>query len=240
VQQGYCYRIERLPEFEVTSMSAPAVQLNISLEGAQLLQALVTRTGLSELDAQVVCRLLLDCSSDGVLDESVYETWCERQLLPAGVLDDDERSTYMRLLSSLYDAFNRDGRGAVDAAEFASGFSVLCAGSKSAKLAAAWELLDDDGDGLLTRRGLWRYLRSFLTLLLCIGSKFPPTGVADASQLARQADACAVLLSSRIFGDAVGADKIHFDNFAEWYTQGGSAIASWLELLDNRKWALRN
>ena len=59
-------------------MSTPAVQLNISLEGAQLLQALVTRTGLSELDAQIVCQLLLDCSSDGVLDESVYETWCER------------------------------------------------------------------------------------------------------------------------------------------------------------------
>ena len=243
--------------FEVPINDERTCRVVFSGEDVSTLQALVTRTGLSELDAQVVCKLLLDCSSDGVLEEGAYMTWCERQLLPAGVLDDAERMAFMSLLSSLYDAFNRDGRGTVDAAEFASGFSVLCAGSKSAKLAAAWELLDDDGDGLLSRRGLWRYLRSFLTMLLCIGCKFSPSTYSmDIQQLGSHADACSVLLSSRIFGDAVGADNVHFDLFAEWcvlfarcpclfpvvvtrglrrYTQGGSAVASWLELLDNRK-----
>ena len=87
--------------FEVPIADEKTCRVVFSREDVSTLQALVTRTGLSELDAQVVCRLLLDCSSDGVLDESVSRTWCERQLLPAGVLDDDERSTYMRLLSSL-------------------------------------------------------------------------------------------------------------------------------------------
>ena len=39
-------------------------------------------------------------------------------------------------------------------------------------------------------------MRSFLTLLLCIGSKFPPTGVADASQPATVAATGAPLAST--------------------------------------------
>ena len=198
--------------FEVPIADEKTCRVVFSREDVSTLQALVTRTGLSELDAQVVCRLLLDCSSDGVLDESVYETWCERQLLPAGVLDDDERSTYMRLLSSLYDAFNRDGRGAVDAAEFASGFSVLCAGSKSAKLAAAWELLDDDGDGLLTRRGLWRYLRSFLTILMGACEVATEEGL---NTVRVAADEGAIWLSTHIFTQAA-TNTIAFNFFADW------------------------
>ena len=33
-------------------------------------------------------------------------------------------------------------------------------------------------------------------------------------------------------------DAQAFDDFADWYTDGGYAMAPWLELLDLRKWAL--
>ena len=76
---------------------------------------------------------------------------------------------------------------------------MLCAGSKSAKLAAAWELLDDDGDGLLTRRGLWRYLRSFLTILMGACEVATEEGL---NTVRVAADEGAIWLSTHIFTQA--------------------------------------
>jgi Ca2+-binding EF-hand superfamily protein len=42
--------------------------------------------------------------------------------------------------------------------------------TKSGKLEYAFKLMDDDRDGKLTRQGLWRFLRSFLTVLICLSS----------------------------------------------------------------------
>ena len=33
-------------------------------------------------------------------------------------------------------------------------------------------------------------------------------------------------------------DLVAFDDFADWYTDGGYKVASWLELLDLSKWVL--
>ena len=38
--------------------------------------------------------------------------------------------------------------------------------------------------------------------------------------------------------DAGGDDLVAFDDFADWYTDGGYKVASWLELLDLSKWVL--
>jgi hypothetical protein len=69
-----------------------------------------------------------------------------------------------------------------DAAEVAAGLSLLCAGSKSSKLAVAWELFADGDkwDGALSRRGLWRYVRSFLATLLAVAS-LPDGAAGDAA-----------------------------------------------------------
>jgi Ca2+-binding EF-hand superfamily protein len=37
---------------------------------------------------------------------------------------------------------------------------------QSTKLAYAFQLLDEDNDGVLSRRGLWRYIRAILTALM--------------------------------------------------------------------------
>jgi Ca2+-binding EF-hand superfamily protein len=37
---------------------------------------------------------------------------------------------------------------------------------QSTKLAYAFQLLDEDNDGVLSRRGLWRYIRAVLTALM--------------------------------------------------------------------------
>jgi hypothetical protein len=142
-------------------------------------------------------------------------------------------------------AFARDETLGADAGELAAGLALLCSGTKSAKLAVAWEVVDggaggDRRDGALTRRGLWRYLRSFLVALLALASL--PDDVDDPGDapvdVHDDADDAAVHLAATIFDDAGCDDLIAFDDFADWYTDGGFKLASWLELLDLSKWVL--
>ncbi|CAM9611982.1 unnamed protein product, partial [Phaeothamnion confervicola] len=85
----------------------------------------------------------------------------------------------------------------VDATELAAGLCLLCDGNKSVKLAYAFHrLLDDDGDGCLTRRGLWRLLRAFLTVLLVLSHA---ASALTADELTCAADDGAVWVSAAVF-----------------------------------------
>ena len=115
----------------------------------------------------------------------------------------------------------------------------------------------------LTRRNMFRYLRSFSTVLMSItlndkGSinilesssetitALKPTkkkvsldqvidsGSAWATdQVFINSNTTKVPSSSRQKG---GNTIINFDDFADWYTKGGYSHIPWLELLDLRKW----
>ncbi|RLN53155.1 hypothetical protein BBJ28_00003444 [Nothophytophthora sp. Chile5] len=100
-------------------------------------------------------------------------------------------------LSRLFFAFNRGGTGKIDLVEFVSAFTIFCAGSKSEKLAFAYRLFDADGDGCLTRREMWKYLRSFLTMLLALGNGSD----LSAEALASVADTTAIEIADCIFKD---------------------------------------
>lgn len=60
--------------------------------------------------------------------------------------------------------------GSTPITELIIGFSMLCKGSKSDKLQFAWNLLDTDHDGALTRQQFWQLLRSILIMLLSIST----------------------------------------------------------------------
>lgn len=100
-------------------------------------------------------------------------------------------------LSRLFFAFNRGGTGKIDLVEFISAFTIFCAGSKSEKLAFAYRLFDADGDGCLTRREMWKYLRSFLTMLLALGNG----SELSAEAIASVADTAAIEIADCIFKD---------------------------------------
>ncbi|KAG7384668.1 hypothetical protein PHYPSEUDO_002415 [Phytophthora pseudosyringae] len=100
-------------------------------------------------------------------------------------------------LSRLFFAFNRGGTGKIDMVEFVSAFTIFCAGSKSEKLAFAYRLFDADGDGCLTRREMWKYLRSFLTMLLALGNG----SELSAEAIASVADTTAIEIADCIFKD---------------------------------------
>ena len=97
--------------------------------------------------------------------------------------------------------------------------------------------MDEDGDGILSKRGLWRYFRTFLSTLLTISG---PSLDMTTEELNAICDDCAVWTSSQLLlslakerGDVRGCT---FEDLADWYTQGGYMIATWLELLDLSKW----
>jgi hypothetical protein len=121
--------------------------------------------------------------------------------------------------------------------------SFLFFRSKSSKLAFAFDLIDDDNDGLLRRRGLWRFFRSLLcSLLVLTGSacRDPPY------KASRLADPAALWISDAILeyagleeGLAEGDEdweSASFDHLADWYSSSGYQLSPWLELLDLSKW----
>ena len=109
---------------------------------------------------------------------------------------------------------------------------------KSTKLAFAFELLDDDKDGYLTKRGLWKLFRSFLRALSCLNldlknlSVKQATTICDGTAIKTAAKLCSEL--SR--GKSGLLTGVSFQNLADWYSDGAYVSTMWLELLDLNKW----
>ena len=156
------------------------------------------------------------------------------------------------------------------------GLSILCGGRKSDKLEYAFDLLSENQDytitntsmsgnlNCLTRRNMFRYLRSFLTVLMYITlnpakssnnilessnetiSSLKPT--KKKVSLDQVIDCGSAWATDQVFINSnttkvtsssrqkAGNTIINFDDFADWYTRGGYSHIPWLELLDLRKW----
>jgi hypothetical protein len=119
-----------------------------------------------------------------------------------------------------------------------SSFHSFSHRSKSMKLAFAFDLMDEDQDGLLTKRGLWRYFRAFLAALMTVAGA---SMNVNSVELISLCDDCAVwtaanLLESLRSVTGVKSNGCTFKDLADWYTKGGYQIATWLELLDLSKW----
>jgi hypothetical protein len=171
----------------------------------------------------------------------------------------ETQRTLSDLLACIFTSFDREQTGLANAMEVACGFTVLCRGKKSDKLEFAFEVLDQDKDGRLSRGGMGNYLRSFLTVLLSIAV----TSALDYDSSEDNMSTMAGNLCERSPGTVVHAvsggakwaanqafkasakaknlppdEFISFDDFAEWYTNVGYSCIPWLELLDLRKWVI--
>lgn len=103
--------------------------------------------------------------------------------------------------------------------------------SKSTKLLAAFNLLDEDSDGFLTRRGTWRFFRSFLSSLVAMSSTFEG---CLRPELNRLLDDVSVQVTSEVLGGSTS--KVSFDLISDWYAGSGYMNSTWVELLDLNKW----
>ena len=148
------------------------MRVEVGRRAVENLGALVARAGLAMLDPGVAAGTLLVAAGGlPTISRPRFESGVV-SLLPVEVLDslsEEERSALGAALGAIYDAFDRSGADAADVTALAAGFTLLCAGRKSAKLLAAWEIVAEDAtrggwaysgsdgasDGALTRRGLW-------------------------------------------------------------------------------------
>jgi len=220
-----------------------AVKVTITEGDVGALGKLVESTCMHFKSPSEVATLFQQHAQEGLLQRQGFDACMRRLVPPKDVaqrlgMDISEAAALSEVFSSFFVAFERHEGWGVDVMELAVGFSLLCAGNKSDKLSHAWELISTDATtGSLTRRGLWRFLRSFLKMIMAVSSTVLEL---TAEQLASTADSGAVWTAALVFDEAERAEKnsITFDEFAEWYTVGGYKVASWFELLDLSKWVL--
>ena len=124
---------------------------------------------------------------------------------------------------------------------FITGFSLLSSGSKSEKLAIAFELMSDHENGM-TQSRLSVFLSAFLTILIAMsnfGKGVSASNFASVSQNACKSVADQIFSETSADDDIQQRDNddvISFDEFARWYGERGFETLTWLELLDLRKW----
>lgn len=110
----------------------------------------------------------------------------------------------------------------MDVAELAAGLGVLCGGTASDKVRAAFELFDLDGDGYITREEMTAYMTSVFRMLYATGK----SGVS----LPRNVDAerLAEITTAGCFADAdvEGTGRLSFDAFEAWYSAASPAGAA--------------
>ena len=231
-------------ELETSSKEVARFQLNDAGESVTIteddrdrLQTLLEATQFARMNPDDVIMAFEKHASDGMLDKASFDR-AIRSLVPGGKLSREEKAFLSFALSNIFYAFDRDGNGVVDLAEFLAGFTLLASGGKSDKLALAFRLFDEDGDGYISRDEIERYLRAFLTVLIALQDS---ARTAPMSELIGLVSSSATELTRKIFEDAdTNQDgRISFEEFGAWYNRGGYEVIPWLELLNLKKWGMR-
>jgi len=163
------------------------------------------------------------------------------------------------LLSNLYHSFDLHQMDQVGLNELMGGLTLLCGGKKSTKLAFAFGVFDrrprpktktnkrskkerqqSEHTHSLGGEEIFLFLRSFLIMMFsCCRQSLDLTDhlvgryIADTANMVTE-DVMRYQWTKR------KKDRIDFDEFGEWYNEGGFEAAPWLELLDLRKWVLDN
>jgi hypothetical protein len=154
--------------------------------------------------------------------------------------DRPARVLITRAMSLLYFMLKSyDAAGVVRLGDWAVALTLLLAGSKSEKLALAFDVLDGDGDGSLTQPEFSRLLRCILVALLSMRSQAHVAAETEEERVTSDAlGSLADGLASLTFLSSPGQvpGRLTFADFGAFYNAGGFAAGlAFLELLDFRK-----
>ena len=255
--------------FDFSGTAAGAFHIDITEENLVMLRQLVTRTGFASLTPQHVESVILKHSrcerrkygdTVYVISRQQFNKFI-RDVVPKDAsknFDPNEIENFSNYFTNFFTCFDYNWsdlkKDEVNAKELMVGFSFLCAGNKSSKLAAAYDMLDVDKNGYLTQRGLMQYLRAYLTMLagisLLSSNKKTTTQIRKQLMSAKRNEAFLAVENGakwtlghffRAFeaeharSGSTRNNAVAFEDFAKWYTEGGYAVAPWLELLDLQK-----
>jgi Ca2+-binding EF-hand superfamily protein len=244
----------------VTDDGHGGYMVSVSQKRIRHLRHILMESGLHRIDGETACKQILGKSfqagkssrhSSLSLTKNDFDA-AMRGIVSGRTMSVETQRTLSEVLGGIFSAFDHNRDGTVNAVEVACGFTVLCKGKKSDKLEYAFEVLDRDKRGKLSKSDTARYLRSFLTVLLNIAST--PSLDSDlhedsmATMSGAQCDRSAATQSRAVEAGSSWAsgqafkgrrtDLICFDEFAEWYTHVGYSNIPWLELLDLHKWVV--
>jgi hypothetical protein len=123
------------------------------------------------------------------------------------------------------------------------GLTLLCGGKKSNKLVFAFGLFCGEGKNgkkklqIMDHEDFVQFFRSFLIVMFsCCNQSLSLSADAVSQYISDTAQAVANTVMAYWKGKNV--DKVNFDQFSQWYNEGGWQMAPWLELLDLHKWVL--
>ncbi|KAE8882473.1 hypothetical protein PF003_g33432 [Phytophthora fragariae] len=170
-------------------------------------------TNLGSFSAQQVLNTFAKfTSADGTMDKETF-----RQAFGHFRVDSATEKTEERLemlVDRIFELFDKDSNGLVDFNELASGLSVLCGGSQTDKVRAAFNLYDANHDGYISLGEMRLYLTSVFKVLFEVnpdtearmGVTPEELGEVTAEQAFVEADL-----------DKDG--KLSFAEFSQWYMQ---------------------
>ena len=159
------------------------------------------------------------------------------------------RAVTTELLANFFQCFDLDCNNHVALDELMGGLTLLCGGKKSHKLAFAFGVFDTRPgiqekkrtEGIahsLSGEDLFLFLRSILIVTFsCCRQSLDMTDGMVARCIADTANMiCNDVM--RYQWELRRKDRLNFDEFGQWYNDGGYERAPWLELLDLKKWVL--
>eukprot|EP00941_MAST-03F_sp_MAST-3F-sp1_P002801 g2801.t1 len=178
--------------------------------------------------------ILQEANEEDVITLSQFYDALE-YLIDFSSLSSGVRKFLFERFSHMFSYFDLLGDNSVDAKSLACGLSLLCGGKKSGKIALAFDLMDRDGDGYLNRSECYNYLRSFFAMICALNSGCGRMSFSNVSQVI---DITVGYLVNVVFeeGDINFDHVISFEEFSNFYTDGGFRELPWLELLDQSKW----
>ena len=168
---------------------------------------------------------------------------------PGGSAPHSTSSSLEELLSNFFQCFDIDQCDSVALDELMGGLTLLCGGKKSTKLAFAFSIFDTRPGvhvpgkkrGIthsLSGEDLFLFLRSILivTFSTCrqsldLTDEMVGRCIADTANMI-----CNDVMRHQ--WETKHLDRLDFDEFGQWYNDGGFERAPWLELLDLKKWVL--
>ena len=161
--------------------------------------------------------------------DSVKKTFQGNNLISLSALVDWTRSfscsdSIVPVLIDLFAKFDPHDNMMVDCFEIFAGIMCFFAGSKSIKLSIAFSIFDEGGDGLLSRRAVWKIFRSFLrSLTLFVSFNISIEDIAIES-------------TAKVFRYFNQPKYITLEDLSDWYLFSGQELSFWIELLDYKKW----
>ena len=242
-------------KFQLFTNESNAFTISINPQRVQLLKHLMIESNFCNITIKTACEKILKGDNGKQISREKFNSAMH------GLIDEREKpnKSLIDLFTAIFNAFDFNKLGKADATELACGLTVLCGGRKSDKLEYAFELLDKEKRGLVSRFQMVRYLQSFLLVLLTISScqidsttaekilkDSEGNNSASSMALARVICGASSWATEEIFKATPnnrkeikeGTEHINFENFADWYTKGGYNRIAWLELLDLKKWVL--